>query len=466
MKTAYAYARFSSDNQREESIDAQVRAIMEYCQQNDIILLKVYKDEAFSARTAKRPAFQELFGMIREHPADLLIVHKLDRFARSRADAAFYRQKLKEAGMKLVSVLERLDDSPESIIMEGILESMNEYYSANLSRETKKGLRENILQGKRNGGKVPFGYTLVDRHLVPNKDAEKVRQIFRLYSDGMGVTEIVKKTGSPINNIRPMLINEVYLGHLISGENRLEHAHEPIIDEELFSMCQKRMQDRRMNAANKAKVNYMLAGLITCGVCGKRMIGMSAKGKYHYYSCKTTGCKIYRKDDLEERVIQELAKYFTPTDAVKAKFYEFVCSRVNSSYDTESAKKAEISLSKRISKLIDSVQYAETQSDIKSIMEQVNKLRRQMPEKKPKKTVSRADCDAFVESFCDIEMMDREHQKIILRRTVDQIVVTPDEISLFMRVNRGVIIAINKKAPPEGGVILETGRREPVTKLS
>ena len=445
MKTAYAYARFSSDNQREESIDAQLRAINEYCDTNDIKILRIFKDEAQSARTAKRPAFQELFGLIKENPSDYLIVHKLDRFARNRADAAFYRSKLKEAGMKLVSVLERLDDSPESIIMEGILESMNEYYSANLSRETKKGLRENILQGKRNGGKVPFGYTLVDHHLIPNKDADTVRSIFILYSEGVGVTEIVKITRSPIHNIRPMLMNEVYLGHLISGENRCEHAHEPIIDEDTFYACQKRMQDKRMNAANRAKVDYMLAGLITCGVCGKRMIGMSSKGKYYYYSCKTPGCKIYRKDDLEERVIKELAKLFTPTASVKAKFYDLVSSRVNSREDTKEEEKAKYILRQRISKLIDSLQYAETQEDTKAIMDKVNELRRQMPVTKPRQTVSREDCDRFIESFCDIDSMDKEQKKIVLRRTVDQIVVKPDDISLFMTVKRGVVIAINKQ---------------------
>ena len=445
MKTAYVYARFSSDNQREESIDAQLRAISEYCKKEQISILKVFKDEAFSARTDKRPAFQELFGLIKEQPADFLVVHKLDRFARSRADAAFYRSKLKEAGMKLVSVLERLDDSPESIIMEGILESMNEYYSANLSRETKKGLKENILNGKRNGGKVPYGYSLIDHHLVPNKDADTVRRIFHLYSEGMGVTEIVKKTRSRINNIRPLLMNEVYLGHLISGENRCENAHEPIIDKETFYACQKRMQDKRMNAANRAKVDYMLAGLITCGVCGKRMIGMSSKGKYYYYSCKTSGCKIYRKDDLEERVIKELDKHFTPTDEIKALFFDMVSKRVNSRVEDDNARKAEYILRQRITKLIDSVQYAETQDDIKAIMEKVNELRRQMPEKvQPKQTVSREECDRFIESFCDIESMDRQEQRLLLRKTIEQIAVKPDEICLFMSIKRGVCIVINE----------------------
>ena len=72
MKTAYIYARYSSDNQREESIDAQLRAINEYCDTHDIIILRIFKDEAQSARTAKRPAFQELFGLIKENPSDSL----------------------------------------------------------------------------------------------------------------------------------------------------------------------------------------------------------------------------------------------------------------------------------------------------------------------------------------------------------------------------------------------------------
>ena len=200
-----------------------------------------------------------------------------------------------------------------------------------------------------------------------------------------------------------------------------------------------------MNAANRAKVDYMLAGLITCGVCGKRMIGMSSKGKYYYYSCKTAGCRIYRKDELEERVINELAKWFTPTDDLKALFFDLVSRRVNSRTESEDARKAEYILRQRISKLIDSLQYAETQEDTKAIMEKVNELRRQMPKPKPKREVSREDCDRFIERFCRIEQMDREEQKSLLRKTVDQIAVTPEDIGLFMTVKRGVVIAVNKQ---------------------
>lgn len=435
MKTAYAYARFSSDNQREESIDAQVRAIKEYCQQNDIVLLKVFKDEAYSARTAKRPGFQELFQLIKTHPADFLIVHKSDRFARSREDDAFYRARLKDAGMKLVSVLERFDDTPESIIMEGLMASLNEYYSANLSRESKKGIKENVLQGKRNGGKAPFGYTSVNQHLVPNKDAETVRSFFQMYAEGKKLADIARTLKLPFVNYQAVLKNEVYLGTLISKEWRKENAHEAIIDRETWNMCQKRMKDSPFNASHKAKFPYLLSGLIYCGYCGKRMVAVSSTRKethYHYYACQTKGCPRYRRDDLEDRVVNELQKAFSPSDDFKAKFYELVSRRVNTPVDDEDGKKQRLKLSQRIDKLIDSVQYTETQEEIKNIMAKVNELRRQMPPPpKRKEVVSREACDNFIESFCDLASHDFDSKKSILQKTTARIEVYEDKLVLY-----------------------------------
>lgn len=423
MKTAYAYARFSSDNQREESITAQLRAIHEYCDTNGIRILQEFKDEAFSARTDKRPAFQEMFGVITERPADYLIVHKLDRFARNRYDAAFYRKKLKEANMRLVSVLERLDDSPESIIMEGLLESMNEYYSANLSREAKKGLKENILQGKRNGGKAPIGYTAVNQHLVPNRDADKVRNIFEMYAQGKSYAEMEEYSGWPHSNIRNMLKNEVYLGHLISGENRHENAHEALVSQDTWNACRRRMSSANGNASNKAKYDYMLARMLVCEKCGKPMTGLRS-GTYFFYSCRTHGCKYWRKEELEDRVCEALSNKLRPTDEIKARFFASVQSRVNSRAKDEEAEKRNIINSQRISKLINSIQFADTEEDIKNIMAQVNELRRQMtPPKQEKQEISREACDAFIESFFDFSNKSYEEKKHIIRKVLCKIVV-------------------------------------------
>ena len=127
------YARFSSDNQRTESIDAQIRAMTTYCKQHNFLIVDTYIDEAKSATTDKRPSFQKMISDSSNKTFDILLVHKLDRFARNRYDSAVYKRELKKNGVTVYSVLENLDDSPESIMMEAVLEGMSEYYSQNLA---------------------------------------------------------------------------------------------------------------------------------------------------------------------------------------------------------------------------------------------------------------------------------------------------------------------------------------------
>lgn len=156
MKKAAVYARYSSENQNEESIDAQIRAIKEYCSRNNIQIVKIYTDEALTATTANRPQFLQMIKDSKLGIFDTVIVHKLDRFARNRYDSAFYKRELKLNGVRIVSVLENLDDSPESIILESVLEGMAEYYSANLAREVMKGLKEKALKCKHCGGLLDY----------------------------------------------------------------------------------------------------------------------------------------------------------------------------------------------------------------------------------------------------------------------------------------------------------------------
>lgn len=194
-KPAVAYARFSSDNQREESIDAQKRKIKEYADRFGYNIIKYYTDSAKSATTDNRPGFQ---AMIREAPAlgaEAVIVHKLDRFSRDRYDSAVYKHELKKNGIRVISVLENIDDSPESVILESLLEGMSEYYSKNLARETMKGLMENAYSCRHNGGKPPLGYDVdpvTHQYIINPDEAEAVRNIYKMYLAGKGYAEIVK----------------------------------------------------------------------------------------------------------------------------------------------------------------------------------------------------------------------------------------------------------------------------------
>ena len=136
---AVIYARYSSDNQSEESIQAQLRACDEYAKRNNITIVNTYIDRAQSARSDKRDNFQKMIRDSEKRSFDVVIVHKLDRFSRDRYDHAIYRKKLRDNGIRLISVLENLDDSPESVVLESVLEGFSEYYSKNLARETGRG---------------------------------------------------------------------------------------------------------------------------------------------------------------------------------------------------------------------------------------------------------------------------------------------------------------------------------------
>lgn len=318
--TAAAYARYSSDNQDIASIDAQIRAIREYCERNKICLSKIYTDEARSATTDNRPEFQQ---MIRDSSLglfDAIIVHKLDRFSRDRFDSAFYKHQLRKNGIRLISVLENLDDSPESIILESVLEGMAEYYSRNLAREVMKGMKETALQCKHTGGKPPLGYDVAPdkTYVINEEESHVVRSIFEIYAAGSGYSEIMSKgyktkTRHPFgkNSIHEILKNEKYRGvyvfnrtekkingkrnhHKYKKENeiiRIEGGMPRLISDETWERVQERMIKNK-KGVNSAKETYLLSGLIYCGKCTGAMTGTRKhagrnKELYVSYECST-----------------------------------------------------------------------------------------------------------------------------------------------------------------------------------
>ena len=166
--TAVIYARYSSDNQREESIEGQIRECTAYAEKNGITIVKHYIDRAISAKTDNRPEFQQMIKDSDKKLFDIVLVWKLDRFARNRYDSARYKTQLKKNGVKLVSATEIISEGPEGIILESVLEGYAEYYSADLSEKVVRGMTENALKGIYNGGTIPFGYMIDEtRHYQP-----------------------------------------------------------------------------------------------------------------------------------------------------------------------------------------------------------------------------------------------------------------------------------------------------------
>lgn len=154
------YARYSSDNQREESIEGQLRECRQYADRNGITLLDPYIDRAYSAKTDNRPSFLKMVKDSAAKKFDTIIVWKLDRFARNRYDSAHYKSILRKNGVRVVSATESISEGSEGILLESVLEGMAEYYSADLAQKVIRGLTENALKCKYNGGTLPIGYVI------------------------------------------------------------------------------------------------------------------------------------------------------------------------------------------------------------------------------------------------------------------------------------------------------------------
>lgn len=153
MRNEVIYARYSSDRQREESIEGQIRVCEEYAKRNGLSVLEIYSDRALTGRTDKRPEFQLMIKEAASRMFEIVIVYKLNRFARNRYDSASYKHKLKKYGMKVVSAMENIADDPSGILLESVIEGMAEYYSAELSENVIREQTENILEGKWAGGR-------------------------------------------------------------------------------------------------------------------------------------------------------------------------------------------------------------------------------------------------------------------------------------------------------------------------
>ena len=347
--TAVIYARYSSDNQREESIEGQIRECTAYAEKNGITIVKHYIDRAISAKTDNRPEFQQMIKDSDKKLFDIVLVWKLDRFARNRYDSARYKTQLKKNGVKLMSATEIISEGPEGIILESVLEGYAEYYSADLAEKVVRGQTENILKGRCNGGRGTFGYTLDSErkfHIDP-LTSPFVLESFKKYNEGSTMKEIrdwLNENGikNPVggaftyNSVEHMLKNRRHIGELKFRDVVVPDAIPPIIPLELFEDVQEKIaKNKKAPARRKAEDDYLLTTKLFCGYCGALMFGESGTSRtgevHRYYKCATAkkhkGCKkkTVRKQWLEDLVVNQtmqLVKDDAAMESIIAKVME------------------------------------------------------------------------------------------------------------------------------------------------
>ncbi len=480
------YARYSSDNQRTESIDAQLRYLKDFCKDNKYSIVKIYTDEALSGTSDNRPKFLQMINDAKLQLFDAIIVHKLDRFARNRYDSAFYKREVKKYGVKIISALEKFDDSPESIILESVIEGMNEYYSANLSREVMKGMKETAYECKHTGGKPPFGYDVAEnkKYIINEYEASIVKDIFKMYLDGNGYSQIIDslkgvktKTGnefskSSINNI---LSNEKYTGtyvfnkykrvtingkkkNILNDEKdiiKIEGGIPSIISKEIFNKVSvKREKNKKAFRNYNSKRNYVLSGLVKCGLCGASMVGSSGiegrnKREYVRYKCnakknkRNCKCKDINKDVLDKMVIECIENEITKNiDTLTDNIYEY-SKKKNKSSDNDlkiyekKLKDTDIKINNILKVIMDGNFHASLDQKLTDLEDEKKRLEYNIQKIKLNNDtlVTKQAIKAFLATHQNISSKEFNKQKRIINSFVESVIVYNDHVDINMVVS-------------------------------
>ena len=294
MKRAVIYARYSpGPNQTEQSIEGQIRECMKYAEQHDLRVIKTYIDRKVSGRTDNRREFQRMMEDSGKKIFDVIILYHTDRFARNRYDSAIYKHQLKQNGVELCYATADIPAGPEGIILESIMEGWAEYYSAELSRKIKRGMRESALKCHSTGAGRCLGYqTAEDKSLVIEpKGAKAVQTVFDMYIDGKSHVEICNylndlgfrtAQGKPFNknSVNHIIRNKRYIGTYTYDDIVIEDGIPPIISKDTFQLAQLEAKRRKNSKRpNAPKAEYMLSGKAFCGHCKSPLVGVSGTGK-------------------------------------------------------------------------------------------------------------------------------------------------------------------------------------------
>ncbi|WP_036318649.1 recombinase family protein, partial [Microbacterium sp. B24] len=302
--SAVSYLRVSTKEQAERdgdpegySLPAQREANRRKAESLGAEIVEEFVDRGESARSADRPDLQRMLKFIAENPVNFVIVHKVDRLARSRADDVTINLAIQQANARLVSVSENIDETPSGMLLHGIMSSIAEFYSRNLANEVVKGMSQKAKTGG-TPGRAPIGYR---NRAAVNDEGREVRTVvlddarapqiswaFEAFATGKytinqlldeltarGLTSppTPKRAARPLtaSQLYKILNNSYYLGIVTFQNTSYPGRHTPLVDQSTWRKCQEVFASRL--TGEKARVhNHYLKSSLFCGLCESRLI--------------------------------------------------------------------------------------------------------------------------------------------------------------------------------------------------
>lgn len=384
IKKVAIYARVSTEEQASEgySIAAQLQTLRQYANLYNWVIADEYVDEGISGKNITgRPAMQRLVADIEQDKFHAVLVWKISRLSRNMLDTLTLLDKFEDYGVKFISYSENFDTgSPIGRLVVQLMASIAEMERNTLSENVKLGMKQRALEGSWNGG-VVFGYDSVEKELVINDEqAEVVKMIYTLYSQGKGLKAITNQLNKEgfrtkrdrhfsINGVATILDNPVYNGKISwlkvenwdkkrrKGRNEnpilVQGQHDAIINDELWSLVQARRKSKSFKQ-RQSNEPFLLSSILRCPDCGQGMVPSitthtlsdGTKKKHRYYVCSdfhnkgSAACRAnsIRAYDAEEALLQRIKAFI----ADQQKFQETIISLTKNSIDSITNLKMEL----------------------------------------------------------------------------------------------------------------------------
>ena len=458
---AVIYARFSSHNQTEQSIEGQLKVCYEYAEANGYKVIGEYIDRAMSGKFDNRQEFQRMISDSDRKAFEAVLVYQLDRFARNRYDSAIYKSKLRKNGVRVVSAKENISNDASGILVEGVLESMAEYYSAELSQKINRGLEINAEKCLSNGSNPGLGYKVGPdrRFYIDEEEAAIVREIFERFTGGETKADIVRdlqrrklKTSSgkefSYNSLNRLLRNRRYTG-VYMYKNYITPGGMPrIIDDDLFERAQQIInKNRRSPCRETIEKEYLLTTKLFCGHCGEMMTGYGGTSKsgkrYNYYICKNARkkkCdkKVVGKEYIENKVIEACLHLMDDERiSIIAKKISDECSKDPDSLSVRHLKSAIKEADKAIENLWKAIENGQAVDMLTARIEQrqheKEELEKQLAMEQNKRIcLSEAQVAAFLNHIFDYAFDDLKSKRAIINIFVNKVLVYDDYFTLII----------------------------------
>lgn len=471
MEKAVIYARYSSDNQRDASIDQQVKACRKFAETSGLEVIHVYEDRALTGRTDKRPAFLQMIKDSSKHRFQFVIVYTLDRFSRNKYDSVMHKHTLKENGVCVLSAMEHITDDPTGALMESILEGFAEYYSRELSQKINRGLSDNAEKGIVNGS-VPLGFRRGKDGYpeIVEEEAEIVREIFRRVSEGELFIRIIEdlnrrgirtKKGKEWNrsSFNTILGNDRYIGVYRYKQFVHENGFPAIIDKDLFYSVQKKVAEKPNSRGNAMRRKtefgqYLLTGKLFCGKCGALMTGISGVGRHgdrcFYYSCvrkkneRACDKKNVRREPIELAVTTHLQQLLMDDELIEWMADQTVAyqgtGRDDAEYESKLQKLKDTTRKREniLAAIEEGIFTASTKDRLMELETEESALQMEITSMKAEREnmITKDMIISYIESLRDGDVTDPKFQQLMIDSFLAKAIVYDDHLKLIFNLTK------------------------------